>query len=157
MVTVTLEAGGAGTDTERAIPGSEPRRGFCACKRSVVLGRDVCQPEKRKVGSSTLPLTTSFGLVSSALTSANAYLALSCPQPLSDHDCPCVTVVSRLLSHADRTSCRCVPERGLFVPSEVQGRFGQKIMAQAGIHAPAWPRCPRSRSRRRSALAVPRA
>jgi hypothetical protein len=31
----------------------------------------VCQPEKRKVGSSILSLTTSFGLVPSALTSAN--------------------------------------------------------------------------------------
>ena len=43
-------------------------------------------PKKRKVGSSTLPLTTSFGLVSSALTSTNADLALSCSQPLSGHD-----------------------------------------------------------------------
>jgi hypothetical protein len=27
-----------------------------------------------------------------------------CLQPPSDHDCPCVTVVGRSLSHADRTS-----------------------------------------------------
>ena len=64
----------------------------------------VCQPEKRKVGSSTLPLTTSFGLVSSALTSANVHWALWCPQPPSDHDCPCVTMVGRPLTHVDRTS-----------------------------------------------------
>jgi hypothetical protein len=32
---------------------------------SVVLGRAVCQPEKRKVDSSVLSLTTSFGPVSS--------------------------------------------------------------------------------------------
>ena len=56
---------------------------------------DVALPEKRKVGSSTLPLTTSFGLVSSALTSANADWVLSCPQPPSDHDSLCVTVVGR--------------------------------------------------------------
>jgi hypothetical protein len=65
----------------------------------------VCQPEKRKVGSSTLPLTTSFGLVCSALTSENADWALSCQPPSSDHDYPCVTMVGRSLSHADRTSC----------------------------------------------------
>ena len=66
---------------------------------------DVALPEKRKVGSSTLPLTTSSGLVSSALTSANADWALSCLQPPSDHDCPYVTVIGRSLSHADRTPC----------------------------------------------------
>jgi len=65
---------------------------------------DVALPEKRKVGGSPPPLTTSFGQLSSALTSANAYHALWCLQPLSDHDCPCVTVVARLLSHTDRTS-----------------------------------------------------
>jgi hypothetical protein len=64
---------------------------------------DVALPEKRKVGSSTLPLTTSFGLASGALTSVNADLALSRLQPSSDRDCPCVAVVGRLLSHADRT------------------------------------------------------
>ena len=61
------------------------------------------QPEKRKVDSSILSLTTSRGLAPSALTSANAYWALSCLQASSDHDCPCVTVVSHSLSHADRT------------------------------------------------------
>jgi len=69
----------------------------------VVLERTVCQPEKRKVDSSILSLTTSFGQVSSALISANANPALSCPQPSSDHDYPCMTVVGRSLSHADRT------------------------------------------------------
>ena len=64
----------------------------------------ACQPEKRKVDSSILSLTTNFGLVSSALTSADADWAPSCPQPSSDHDCPCVTVVGRSLSPADRTS-----------------------------------------------------
>ena len=43
------------------------------CMLPMVLGRAVCQPEKRKVGCSTLPLTTSFRIVVSALTSANAY------------------------------------------------------------------------------------
>ncbi len=46
---------------------------------------------------------TSSRLASSALTSANAYWSLWCPQPSSDHDCPCVTAVGRSLSHADRT------------------------------------------------------
>ena len=55
--------------------------------------------EKRKVGSSTLPLTTGFRLVYSALTSANADRALLCLPLPSDHDCPCVTVVGRSLSH----------------------------------------------------------
>ena len=64
----------------------------------------ACQPEKRKVGSSTLPLTTGCGLASSALTSANAYRAIWCLQPLSAPACPCVTVVGRSLSHVDRTS-----------------------------------------------------
>ena len=63
----------------------------------------VCQPEKRKVGSSTLPLTTSSGRVPSALTSVNADWALPCASVPSDHDCPYVTVVGRSLSHADRT------------------------------------------------------
>jgi hypothetical protein len=61
------------------------------------------QPEKRKVGSSTLPLTTSSGLVSSALTSVNADSALPCLSLPSDYDCPCVPVIGRSLSHADRT------------------------------------------------------
>jgi hypothetical protein len=69
----------------------------------MVLGQAVCQPEKRKVGSSTLPLTTSSRLVCSVLTSANADQVLSRLQRLSDHDCPCVTVVGRSLSHVDRT------------------------------------------------------
>ena len=65
---------------------------------------DVALPEKWKVGSSTLPLTTSFRLVPSALTSTNAAWVLSCSQPSSDHDYPSVTVVGRLLSHVDRMS-----------------------------------------------------
>ena len=67
------------------------------------------QPEKRKVDSSILSLTTSCGLGSSALNSANACSALSCLQPPSDHDCPCVTVVGRSLSHVNRTSCHHAP------------------------------------------------
>ncbi len=66
---------------------------------------NVALREKRKVGGSTPPLTTNFGLVFSALTSANADWVLWCLQPSSDHDCPCVTVVGRSLSHADRTPC----------------------------------------------------
>jgi hypothetical protein len=60
---------------------------------------------QRRSAVRPLPLTTSFGLASSALTSANAEPALSCPHPSSDHDCPCVTVVGHSLSHADRTRC----------------------------------------------------
>jgi hypothetical protein len=70
----------------------------------MLLPADITVPEKRKAGGSIPPLTTSFGLVLSTLTSANADLALSCPQPSSDHDRPCVTVVGRSLSHVDRTS-----------------------------------------------------
>jgi len=68
-------------------------------------GPAVHQPEKRKVDSSILSLTTSFGRVSSALTSVNADWTLPCLSPPSDHDCPYVTVVGRSLSHADRTPC----------------------------------------------------
>src|SRR5690242_1109157 len=74
----------------------------------MVVSRDRTS-EKRKVGSSTLPLTTSFGLVSSALTSANAVWVPWYLQRSSDHDCPCPTVVGRSLSHADRTSCHGAP------------------------------------------------
>jgi hypothetical protein len=63
----------------------------------------VCQPEKRKVDSSILSLTTTCGSVPSALTSANTYLALSCPWPWCDRGCPFVTVVRHPLSHVDRT------------------------------------------------------
>ena len=62
-------------------------------------------PEKRKVGSSILSLTTSFGPVSSALTSADSGWALLCLQPPGDRDYPRATVVGRSLSHADRTPC----------------------------------------------------
>src|SRR5271165_4530341 len=71
-------------------------------------------PEKRKVDSSILSLTTTYGRVRSALTSANAYLALSCPQPSDDRSCPCVTVVRHPLSHADRTPCA---SGGFFAPN----------------------------------------
>ena len=54
-------------------------------------------------------MTTSFGLVSSTLTSANAVWVPWYLQRSSDHDCPCVTVVGRSLSHADRTSCLGAP------------------------------------------------
>jgi hypothetical protein len=80
----------------------------------VVLERTVCQPEKRKVDSSILSLTTTYGRVRSALTSAYAYLALSCPQLSDDRSCPCVTVVRHPLSHADRTPCASV---GLCAPN----------------------------------------
>ena len=46
---------------------------------------------------------TICGSVPSALTSANTYLALSCPWPLCDRGCPFVTVVRHPLSHVDRT------------------------------------------------------
>ena len=60
----------------------------------------ACQPEKRKVDSSILSLSTTYGQVRSALTSANAYLAFSFPQPSGDRGCSCVTVVRHPLSHA---------------------------------------------------------
>jgi hypothetical protein len=47
--------------------------------------------------------------VSSALTSANAVWVPWYLQRSSDHDCPCLTVVGRSLSHADRTSCHGAP------------------------------------------------
>jgi hypothetical protein len=71
----------------------------------VGLGQVGCPPEKRKVGSSILPLTTISGPVPSALNSTNANWTLSRLSPRSNHDWPYVTVVGRSLSHADRTSC----------------------------------------------------
>jgi hypothetical protein len=70
-------------------------------------------PEKRKVGSSILPLTTSFGQVSRALISGSADPVLSYQQLSSDRAYPYVTVVSRSLSPADRTARRRAVERGL--------------------------------------------
>jgi hypothetical protein len=67
----------------------------------------ILAPEKRKVGSSILPLTTSCVLATGALNSANACWFPSRPQQSSAHNCPCVTVVSRSLSHVDRTPRRC--------------------------------------------------
>ena len=51
-----------------------PVRGTAAASGLAEQGlmSDVVLPEKRKVGSSTLPLTTSFEPVYSALTSTNA-------------------------------------------------------------------------------------
>ena len=66
----------------------------------------LCQPEKRKADSSILSLTTGFRLVSSALTSVNTGWVLPRLSLSSDHECPCVTVVGRSLSHADRTPCQ---------------------------------------------------
>ena len=88
-----------------------------------------CQPEKRKVDSSILSLTTSFGQVSSALISANADPTLSYPQPSSDHDYPCVTVVGRSLSHADRTSHRRASGSRPLRP-ELQAVLGDWLSAQ---------------------------
>ena len=82
----------------------------CQARRGVPVKRSVCQPEKRKVDSSILSLTTTVGRVSSALTSVNADPAPSYLQPSSDHDCPCMTVVGRSLSHADRTAWH-IPSR----------------------------------------------
>ncbi len=73
------------------------------CRSGSLLGAVIPPTEKRKVGSSPPPLTTSYRRASSALTSANVYCVLWCLQTSSDHDCPCVTVVGRSLSHADRT------------------------------------------------------
>ena len=96
----------------RRLPSPEVHRGQAlmghaggmAAACGIFQPAEVTVPEKRKVGSSILPLTTRFGLVSSALTSANAGWAFSWLQPSSDHDCLCVTVVGRSLSHADRSS-----------------------------------------------------
>jgi hypothetical protein len=100
----------------------------------------ACQPEKRKVGSSTLPLTTSFGLAFSALTSANADCALSCLLLSSDHDCPCVTVVGRPLSHADRTSRLRGPGPRLLRPELAvpPGLWPSSQLAQCGNGRAGW-------------------
>jgi hypothetical protein len=98
------------------------------------------QSEKRKVGSSTLPLTTSFRLVSSAVTSADAYWASSCPCPLSDHDCPCVTVVSLSLSHVDRTPCLHAPGLGRLRP-ELAALFGRSACEKAVRDLPSSRTC----------------
>jgi len=106
-------------DTEEPIAGSRhpaenrPRRSWRNRRQQAAATPDfpprtgvtagIPGAEKRKVGGSTPPLTTSYGLVLVALTSANAEWALSRVQSPSDHDCPPVTVVGRLLSHADRT------------------------------------------------------
>ena len=92
---------------------------------------DVALPEKRKVGSSTLPLTTSFRRVSSALTSANTYRVPACTRPSSDHDCPCVTVISCSLSHADRTPRLHVPGSGPLRP-ELAALLGVCPLSQPG-------------------------
>ena len=76
----------------------------------MVWDKETRQPEKRKVDSSILSLTTSSGPVSSALISANADPVRSYSQSSSDHDYPCVTVVGRSLSHADRTPLLRAPE-----------------------------------------------
>ena len=74
--------------------------------------------EKRKVDSSILSLTTSCGLASSALTSVNVDWMISSCNRSSDNDYPCVTVVGRSLSHADRAlRLRGPRDRGLFVPN----------------------------------------
>ena len=95
-------------------PGSLPRLAVAKARGTRSLSsrrpRANHSPEKRKVGSSILSLTTSCGLVSSAPTSANADWALSSLLRSSDHDCPCVTVVGRSLSHADRTPCLRSPD-----------------------------------------------
>jgi hypothetical protein len=65
-------------DGGRGAPASAKRLAMGRCNRCphgmvrVVLGQVACQPEKRKVDSSILSLTTSFGLLSSALTRATA-------------------------------------------------------------------------------------
>jgi hypothetical protein len=103
---------------------------------------DVALPEKRKVDSSILSLTTRFGPVSGALTRVNADSALQCLQPSSDHDCPCVTVVGRSLSHVDRTPCL----RALGSLSTRRRLFGSKptrtLQGMARVRsgqASAWP------------------
>ena len=50
----------------------------------------------------------------SPLTSVNANWALSYQQSSSDHDCPCVPVVGRSQSHANRTPRPVPPDHGPF-------------------------------------------
>ena len=90
---------------------------------------DVALPEKRKVGSSTLPLTTNWGLVFSALTSVNAAQPLPCRSPSSDYGCPCVTVVGRSLSHADRTTR--LPASG---PRHLRSELAVALVSLADTH-----------------------
>ena len=84
----------------------QPGRMFVLGVTSASLGTlqpdEHLQPEKRKVGSSTLPLTTDY--LASELGRRAAAHAVSVP--LTDRDIPPVTLIRRLLSHADRTLSR---------------------------------------------------
>jgi hypothetical protein len=92
----------------------------CADAGQPIRARDLCQAldlpiapwntenirsKLKRLASRGILIETEpgFGLASNALNSANTYWSLWCLQLSSDHDCPCVTVVSRSLSHADRT------------------------------------------------------
>jgi hypothetical protein len=75
------------------------------------------------------------------LTSTDADWAPSCPQLSSDHDCPCVTVVGRSLSHADRTSRLGAsvsrPLRPELAPPRCAVLTRRPSVFQAG-HIPSW-------------------
>jgi len=72
------------------------------------------QPEKRKVGGPTPPLTTIQLATDEALTSANTDCTFPCLSQSSDHDYPYVTAVGRSLSHADRTPCFRAPRKAVW-------------------------------------------
>jgi hypothetical protein len=98
------------------------------CGRSCTV---ILNTEKRKVGSSILPLITTHPVVLAVLTSANAYSAPSCRYQLSDHGCPCVTGVCRPLSHADRTPPRCRALPWLFLPVRLAAVWGDSTLPMA--------------------------
>jgi hypothetical protein len=70
--------------------------------------------EKRKVGSSILPLTTSPAPGQQGFTSANASWRRKQPAAPSDRECPLLTGFRRTLVHVECT--RGSPRQGGFMP-----------------------------------------
>jgi hypothetical protein len=62
-------------------------------------------PEKRKVGGSTPPLTTTIARLSNLLTCGNATLEITAPIALPARSGPFTTAVFRPLLHVDCTRC----------------------------------------------------
>ncbi len=126
---ITMTVGSGITVTVCRRPRPVACRQLFRCVRALqyaagwIRGQVACHPEKRKVDSSILSLTTSYRLVPSALTSANTYLALSCPWPWYDRGCPFVTVVRHPLSHVDRTPR---PVAALMVFKSIRGSPGRR-------------------------------
>ncbi len=69
---------------------------------------DVALPEKRLVGSSTLPLTTRPAWAPRLLTCKYRSTGALMQQSVSGRSYPCVAVVYRKMSHADHTKTTLV-------------------------------------------------